>query len=148
MNVQCDLNRRTEADDSNAPRTERPEHSEYGPPPGYQPIILPGESISKYSRMAEPFPAAPAGERPLSGSRVACAPIAEVFADDEPIFAAASASSPGVAPEAQPDLYEKASPVHHESPADDTSSAWDREQQRLHQMNVAAVFGGEATRRG
>ena len=28
--------------------------------------------------------------------------------------------------------------------ADDTSSAWDREQQRLHQMNVAAVFGGEA----
>ena len=28
--------------------------------------------------------------------------------------------------------------------AEDTSSAWDREQQRLHQMNVAAVFGGEA----
>ena len=25
-----------------------------------------------------------------------------------------------------------------------SSSAWDREQQRLHQMNVAAVFGGEA----
>ena len=30
------------------------------------------------------------------------------------------------------------------SPAEDTSSDWDREQQRLHQMNVAAVFGGEA----
>ena len=28
--------------------------------------------------------------------------------------------------------------------ADEASSDWDREQQRLHQMNVAAVFGGEA----
>ncbi len=26
----------------------RPERESYGPPPGYQPIILPGESISKY----------------------------------------------------------------------------------------------------
>ena len=36
-------------------RTERPqrsERSEYGPPPGYQPILLPGESISKYQRLA------------------------------------------------------------------------------------------------
>ena len=46
-------------------RTERPEHSEYGPPPGYQPMILPGESISKYSRMAtSPSRPAPASERP------------------------------------------------------------------------------------
>ena len=30
---------------------------------------------------------------------------------------------------------------------DEVSSDWDREQQRLHQMNVAAVFGGEATRK-
>ncbi len=26
----------------------RPEREEFGPPPGYQPILLPGESISKY----------------------------------------------------------------------------------------------------
>src|SRR5581483_8109760 len=31
-------------------RQERPGRPTYGPPPGYQPIILPGESISKYQR--------------------------------------------------------------------------------------------------
>ena len=36
---------------SRTERTERPERSEYGPPPGYQPIILPGESISKYRKI-------------------------------------------------------------------------------------------------
>jgi Rne/Rng family ribonuclease len=128
------------------PRTERPERSEYGPPPGYQPIILPGESISKYSRMAS-APPAPSRER----SRPAVheqpsQPIAEVFADDEPIFAASSAS---VVEEAQPRVHEKPSThtsesEHYETPTQDSSNAWDREQQRLHQMNVAAVFGGEA----
>src|SRR5713101_1712712 len=68
-------------------RTEQSERSEYGPPPGYQPIILPGESISKYRHaQTRPAPArevssAPAQDRPAP-------PIAEVFADDEPIFAA------------------------------------------------------------
>ena len=42
-------------------RTERSEHSEYGPPPGYQPIILPGESISKYRGLNQTRPA-PASE--------------------------------------------------------------------------------------
>jgi Rne/Rng family ribonuclease len=35
------------------------ERQDYGPPPGYQPIILPGESISKYQRQTPP-PARPA----------------------------------------------------------------------------------------
>ncbi|HVO79912.1 MAG TPA: hypothetical protein VMT28_04240, partial [Terriglobales bacterium] len=39
-----------------APR-ESP-RGEYGPPPGYQPILLPGESISKYQRYARPQPPA------------------------------------------------------------------------------------------
>ncbi len=129
-------------------RTERPERSEYGPPPGYQPIILPGESISKYSRMATSpatFRPAPAIERSAPAAQeLPARPIAEVFADDEPIFAEASASSPVLAPEAQPQVYEEPSPVYHQSPSEDTSSAREREQQRLHQMNVAAVFGGEA----
>ena len=125
-------------------RTEQPERSEYGPPPGYQPIILPGESISKYSRMATaPSRPAPARERTaVAPQALPAQPIAEVFADDEPIFAAASASSAVVAPEARPQVRQE--PAHHEPPAEDTSSVWDREQQRLHQMNVAAVFGGEA----
>ena len=40
------------------PLAERSERSDYGPPPGYQPIILPGESISKYQRLAQTQPRA------------------------------------------------------------------------------------------
>ena len=128
-------------------RTDRPERSEYGPPPGYQPIILPGESISKYSRMATTpsRPAPSVGRSAPAAQERPAQPIAEVFADDEPIFAVASASPSAVAPEAPPQVHEAPLPLHHESPStEDAPSAWDREQQRLHQMNVAAVFGGEA----
>ena len=58
---------------------------DYGPPPGYEPIILPGESISKYQRPA-PGPVSPAEattqEPPVPAS------LAESFPDDEPGFAA------------------------------------------------------------
>src|SRR5712692_7878004 len=59
---------------------------DYGPPPGYQPMILPGESISKYRRQpqATSFPAeAPVRERNLHAS------IVGNFPDDEPMFAVA-----------------------------------------------------------
>jgi Rne/Rng family ribonuclease len=57
---------------------------DYGPPPGYQPIILPGESISKYQRQASSTvaPVESALERPVAAS------IVSNFPDDEPIFAA------------------------------------------------------------
>ena len=72
---------------------------DYGPPPGYQPIVLPGESISKYKRQAESqrpesqhlesqskHPVStvetPSEQRPVAASIVAN------FPDDEPIFAA------------------------------------------------------------
>src|SRR5277367_4557672 len=74
---------------------------DYGPPPGYQPILLPGESISKYQRQglgqsertgAGPIehPASPSetlvdAERPVPVSIIAN------FPEDEPIFAAAVA---------------------------------------------------------
>jgi len=77
------------------PRYQRPLAQEprsgrdydYGPPPGYQPIILPGESISKYRRQTQGAVApaeAPARERQLPAS------IAGSFPDDEPMFAAAA----------------------------------------------------------
>ena len=59
---------------------------DYGPPPGYQPMILPGESISKYRRQSQgaASPAeAPVRERELPAS------VAGTFPDDEPMFAAA-----------------------------------------------------------
>ncbi len=58
---------------------------DYGPPPGYQPIILPGESISKYQRQGQ-------NQSPVLSENVAtehAAPIAASFPEDEPIFAAA-----------------------------------------------------------
>ena len=62
---------------------------DYGPPPGYQPIVLPGESISKYQRQGQsqnqaavlPAESAAAAERPASAAIVAS------FPEDEPIFA-------------------------------------------------------------
>jgi len=44
--------RESSGHDSYSQRPQRPSRSDYGPPPGYQPILLPGESISKYQRMA------------------------------------------------------------------------------------------------
>src|SRR5579859_2958906 len=85
--------------DSTPPRSferssfERPQPS--GPPPGYTPMLLPGESISKYSRYAQPA-TAPASEPPVRQERSQgavdtpseAAPIAARFPEDEPIFAA------------------------------------------------------------
>ncbi len=64
--------------------TSRPGRDyDYGPPPGYQPIILPGESISKYQRQAQSAaPAAAATEQTPEPA------IASNFPEDEPIFAA------------------------------------------------------------
>ncbi|MGA9799903.1 MAG: Rne/Rng family ribonuclease [Terriglobales bacterium] len=123
-------------------RTERPERSEYGPPPGYQPIILPGESISKYQRLAQTRPA-PQPERSAAPvQELPARPIAEVFADDEPIFASASASASASVSTFVP-LAEPETETHEETTPQLREDAWDREQQRLHQMNVAAVFGRE-----
>jgi Rne/Rng family ribonuclease len=67
---------------------------DYGPPPGYQPMVLPGESISKYQRQAQtqaqsevsnlPAESVAAMEQPAPLS----ASIVSTFPEDEPIFAA------------------------------------------------------------
>jgi len=123
-------------------RTERPERSErseYGPPPGYQPILLPGESISKYQRLAQTQ--ARAGSRPASPNPDAPAPITAAFPEDEPLFAKPET-------EQQPAISEPRDGATRDrargaaANAQVGSSEWDREQKRLHEMNVAAVFGG------
>ena len=58
--------------------------SDYGPPAGYEPIILPGESISKY-RGRSP---APPPTQAASQSTANEAGVAESFPEDEPMFAA------------------------------------------------------------
>jgi ribonuclease G len=120
-------------------RTERPERSErseYGPPPGYQPILLPGESISKYQRLAQTQ--ARAGSRPASQNPDAPAPITAAFPEDEPLFAKPETAQQASISEPQDRARSAA------ANAQVGSSEWDREQKRLHEMNVAAVFGGAA----
>jgi ribonuclease G len=65
---------------------------DYGPPPGYQPMVLPGESISKYQRQAQgqgETPALPAETvAAVEQSAPVSASILSTFPEDEPIFAA------------------------------------------------------------
>jgi len=114
-------------------RPERGGRDDYGPPPGYQPILLPGESISKYQRLA-----ASAAPRPPAESAAfeTPAPIANAFPEDEPIFAEPSEAQ-HVA-DATVEHEDQREPREEEGP-----SPWDRERQRQHRMNVEAVFGGE-----
>ncbi|HEX8815765.1 MAG TPA: Rne/Rng family ribonuclease [Terriglobales bacterium] len=112
---------------------DRSSRDSYGPPPGYQPILLPGESISKYQRQAQ---AAAVGSSSTSTRE---AQPAKSFPDDEPLFAAAEV-----------DQLLQASPAASTVQENETAAPevgtddWDREQQRLHRMNVARVFGEEA----
>ncbi len=105
--------------------------SDFGPPPGYQPILLPGESISKYSRMSSA--AAPAPSRYSEESvkvEESSAPLAVKFPDDEPLFAKTKeieVSDRSVSTEVESDEWN------------------DREMKRQHELNVAATFGEPET---
>jgi ribonuclease G len=74
---------------------------DYGPPPGYQPIMLPGESISKYQRHGQspsPSQSQSPSQGPIQGpalptesapaERPEQASIIASFPEDEPMFAA------------------------------------------------------------
>jgi Rne/Rng family ribonuclease len=126
---------------------------EYGPPAGYQPIILPGESISKYRGKSQPV----AVIEPTGAQAEPDPTISHVFAEDEPIFA-----QPGHETEVAQDLplvmeepSAQGADVAREAPTavasftsepsftSEASADWDSEQKRLHQVNVAEVFGGD-----
>ena len=91
------------ADRSSESRSARPAESftsrtPSGPPAGYQPILLPGESISKYQRYAQQPPQETRShvveDFPAPRSTESAAPLAAAFPEDEPIFAAGSLSEP------------------------------------------------------
>jgi len=121
--------------DRNA-RPERGGRSDYGPPPGYQPIVLPGESISKYKRMSQSQ--APIESTPAQGLNVPN-PVTSAFPEDEPLFAKTSADA---STHDEPRNKAKGAAAN----AEIGTSEWDREQKRLHEMNVAAVFGKPVVR--
>src|ERR1700690_15294 len=122
---------------SESPRSDRPERSErpeYGPPQGYQPMLLPRESISKYQRLAQTQQRA--GSRTGSQNPDAAVPVAAAFPEDEPLFAKPETDQQPAIPESREKAKGAAANAHL------GSSEWDREQKRLHELNVAAVFGG------
>jgi len=127
-------------------RPAKPDHSreraEYDPPAGYQPILLPGESISKYQRLVQ-HPSADYSAEPASAQE-AEASLSAGFPEDEPLFAnrAPDAVSQTTVEAALGTPVEE--PARSSAEPSEGPSPWDREQQRLHQMNVAAVFGGTA----
>jgi Rne/Rng family ribonuclease len=105
-----------------------------GPPPGYQPILLPGESISKYQRWAQQVPApsvhveeavdeANTSDEETSVGDTSTKPIAAAFPADEPIFAASAAV-------AEP-LHEEHEDIEavHEEPVESasTTASWNHE---------------------
>jgi ribonuclease G len=137
-------------------RESRPPRDEFGPPPGYQPIVLPGESISKYRGLSQQ--ASPVLENPSYSTDEAqeetpavhesIEAVAETFPQDEPLFAeAAVTEAADVAALRAPEPEKSVTPeiAKSESQGESEEDAWDREQKRLHQMNVAATFGGEET---
>jgi len=114
-----------------APPAARPGRDyDYGPPPGYQPIILPGESISKYQRQATSVvpPVQTESEHELPSA------VASNFPEDEPIFAAET--SEPVAK--QPELLEAAE-VHE----DVAASASVRAPQQMEELRSDAAATAE-----
>jgi Rne/Rng family ribonuclease len=127
-----------------APREpHRPQRTDYGPPQGYQPILLPGESISKYQRLAQAPPsigqAAAAAGSPVDRSL----PIAGEFPDDEPLFAKPQATT-GLPRALEAVLSAPVAEPVEKTEAGEGPSPWDREPRLQHQRNVATIFGGSA----
>ncbi len=120
-----------------------------GPPPGYQPIMLPGESISKYQRWAQQPAAQETSGREVVTDFVAAlpaepaAPLAATFPEDEPIFAATESVAEPLHEE-----HEDIRPVQEEHieqlESASTSADWNQEFRRPEAAIPALGWPGEA----
>ena len=149
-----------------APTESRPEREQYGPPAGYQPILLPGESISKYRDRA-PASTTPREENfSVAGSfsedslpNDMHSELSDRFPQDEPLFAlhnAAEDLEPRISEDGDhevksvrdsgADAGARTSGHEEHATSEDFhgevgSEGWEREQRQQHEKNVAAVFG-------
>jgi Rne/Rng family ribonuclease len=115
-----------------------------GPPPGYTPILLPGESISKYQRWTQP--AAPqtkestpqiSDQTPLDPA----APLAQAFPEDEPVFAATETVAEPLHEEHEDSVAMQEEPAESAS----TTTDWNREFRRSEMTSTPALgWPGEA----
>jgi len=124
-----------------APRDAQ--RQDYGPPAGYQPMILPGESISKYRQYSQ---ATSVRQSPDVANGQKAMPGAAAFPEDEPLFADASGAEASVL--ANHPLKTRESGLHADmggAAPEIGSQEWDREQKQRHEANVKAVFGEAET---
>ena len=117
-----------------------------GPPPGYTPMVLPGESISKYRGYTPPPPApAPVHEAARETSYEPppelAAPVAATFPEDEPIFAETESVAEPLHEE-----HEDIQAVHEEhAESASTSTDWNQEFRRPETNDVPSLgWPGEA----
>ncbi|HXY47985.1 MAG TPA: Rne/Rng family ribonuclease [Terriglobales bacterium] len=101
---------------------------DYGPPPGYQPILLPGESISKYRQRPTPN-AVPGETQGQAAPTETGVPVSSAFPEDEPLFAGLSTEP----------LHE-----HHDPHEEALHQEWEREHELHDRTNLTAAFRGEA----
>jgi ribonuclease G len=125
------------------PRPQESRPQRFGPPAGYQPILLPGESISKYRGLAQ-APPQEIPQRPETEPSHAVAsipqpsdPIAVTFPEDEPIFAGAPEEHVGMA------LEEEHSEAASASAAS-TSVDWNRDFRRPEPIKAASAAQRES----
>ena len=120
-----------------------------GPPAGYQPILLPGESISKYRRLTQEPASEPAlGSRTSIGTDAVAgtaAPLASVFPEDEPIFAASDSIAEPLH-EQHDDTRSAAEEQLEQVESASTSSDWNQEfRQPVSETLPALGWPGEST---
>jgi ribonuclease G len=117
------------------PESSQSARSDYGPPPGYQPIVLPGESISKYQRRAQAQ-----SPHQIQASEPDPAPISAVFPEDEPLF------SEDHQPGTDEMVAQETAGISEDQPQARREQTHESNQEhRFQQMNVATVFGGSET---
>ncbi|HEV3513435.1 MAG TPA: hypothetical protein VGS05_17120, partial [Candidatus Sulfotelmatobacter sp.] len=141
--------RGNDRDRGQEPRYSRPAESSSrtpaGPPPGYQPILLPGESISKYQRYSQQ--AQPAESQPASAaiqeaeaSEVDSA-VASTFPEDEPIFAAGETVAEPLHEEHEDVRAAAEEPLESAS----TTTAWGQEFVRPEEPSAPAAAWNESS---
>ena len=133
---------------------------QFGPPAGYQPILLPGESISKYRGLAQTSAVQERRSQdsgtessyipPSESISEPTTPLAATFPDDEPIFASSSATA---APVVETQVVQHDEPRHlqaeHVEAAPAASAAtsvdWNREFRRHEVAGADAAAVARAT---
>jgi Rne/Rng family ribonuclease len=109
---------------------------QFGPPAGYQPILLPGESISKYRGMTSSPTAQPRSATPPEVTGESVAPVAGAFPEDEPIFANPAATEIPAPQGEQTQFFAQEQSQPAPTPDASTSVDWNRE---FHRPALSAI---------